>query len=410
MIRVPGDKSIAHRALMLALLADGRSTLRGVPDGLDVAATRRAVETLGARVTIDGDTLVVDGTGGALTVQAHLDCANSGTTMRLLTGLLATRAVHAILDGDTSLRARPMRRVTEPLAAFGARIRTSAEGTAPLDVRGNPDAQGGTVDLALTSAQLRAAVLLAALGAHGTTTLPPRSGVRDHTERLLRHAGVALEELPDATRLTGPAPVRPFALDVPGDLSSAAFLLAAAAVVPGASVTVEDVGINPTRTAFLDVLRRFGAIVEVYADAQEPEPRGRITVTGAALHAVHIGAAEAPLLIDELPLVGILGAFAHGTTVVEGAAELRVKESDRISAFADAARAVGATVTTAPDGFAVEGPARFRSAAIVTRGDHRIAMAFSVLAHAASIRVRLDDEDCIAVSYPGFADALAAVA
>jgi 3-phosphoshikimate 1-carboxyvinyltransferase len=396
---------------MLAALAAGTSRLGNVPDGLDVQSTQRAMRALGATLHVAGDgALIVAGCGGAFTAPAGpIDCGNSGTTMRLLTGLLATRAIDVTLTGDASLQSRPMRRVAGPLAAFGARIDLSGGGTAPMRVRGNPDARGAEVAVTVASAQVKSALLLAALGAHGRTRLSGELATRDHTERLLRAFGVPVDSAGGMLAIEGPAVLRATDLDVPGDISSAAFLFAAAAAVPGASVTVDDLGLNPTRTAFLDVLRRFGASVDVVPHADGAEPRGSVTVYGAPLKGIAIEPVEVPGLIDELPLVGVLGGFALGTTTVRGAAELRVKESDRIDAFAAAARALGIAVDTAPDGFAVHGPAQWHDGDVVTHHDHRIAMAFSVAARAAGVRLQLDDPDCAAVSFPNFAAALDAV-
>jgi 3-phosphoshikimate 1-carboxyvinyltransferase len=329
--------------------------------------------------------------------------------MRLLAGILATRPIVVTLTGDDSLRSRPMRRIAGPLAAFGTRIDLSERGTAPMTVHGNGSARGADVAVTIASAQVKSALLLAALGAHGRTRLTGELQTRDHTERLLGAFGVAVGRDGDALVLDGPAMLHATTIDVPGDISSAAFLLATAAAVPGAQVVVEDVGLNPGRTGFLDLLRRFGAEVEVVLTATSPEPRGRVTVRGASLRAVAIEPDEIPALIDELPLAGVLAAFARGTTTVRGAAELRVKESDRIESFAAAARAIGIEVQTAEDGFAVTGPARLHDGAIATHHDHRIAMAFSVAARAGEIAVALDDPDCAAVSFPGFATALEAV-
>ncbi|HEY0383719.1 MAG TPA: 3-phosphoshikimate 1-carboxyvinyltransferase [Candidatus Elarobacter sp.] len=407
---VPGDKSIAHRALILAALAQGESRLRNVPAGLDVRSTQRALRALGVTIREDGDALVVTGSGGALVDPGEpVDCGNSGTSIRLLAGVLATRALTVTLDGDASLRARPMRRVAEPLAAFGARIELAPGGTAPVVVHGNGAARGADVEITVASAQIKSAVLLAALAAHGPTRLTGALATRDHTERLFAAFGIACAHDGDALIVAGPQTPRATDVDVPGDVSSAAFLLAAAAAVPGARAVVAGVGLNPTRTAFFGVLRRFGAEVDVVANAGGAEPSGIVSVRGAALRAITIEPHEVPGLIDELPLVGVLGGFAHGTTVVSGAAELRVKESDRIETFAAAARALGVDVETFADGFAVRGPARWRDGAIVTASDHRIAMAFAVAARAAGVRVTLDDPDCVAVSFPGFAGALEAL-
>jgi 3-phosphoshikimate 1-carboxyvinyltransferase len=327
-----------------------------------------------------------------------------------MSGLLATRPLTVTLDGDASLRRRPMRRVADPLAAFGARLTLSPGGTAPLTIAGNGSAAAVELVVAVPSAQVKSAMLLAGLGARGRTRLRGELATRDHTERLLRAFGVRCEYEGEALVVDGPAALHPIDFTVPGDISSAAFLLAAAAAVPGAQVAIDDVGLNPTRTAFLEVLRRFGAEVSVTQTDAGAEPRGRIVVRGAPLHAIAIDPWEVPGLIDELPLIGVLGAFADGTTRVRGAAELRIKESDRIETFAAAARALGVEVTTAPDGFSVRGPARLHAGTIETAGDHRIAMAFAVAGRAAGVPVALDDPDCVAVSFPGFASALEAVA
>ena len=409
-LTVPGDKSIAHRSLILAALARGESRLRNVSAGLDVRSTQGALRALGIAIREDGDAVCVTGSGGALVApDAPLDCGNSGTSIRLLTGMLATRALTVSLDGDASLRVRPMRRVSQPLAAFGARIELAPGGTAPVVVHGNGDARGADIAITVPSAQIKSAVLLAALNAHGPTRLTGELATRDHTERLFEAFGIACEREGDALVVTGPQTPHAADVFVPGDVSSAAFLLAAAAAVPGARAVVADVGLNPTRTAFFDVLRRFGAEVDVTETDGGPEPRGTVSVRGAALRAIAIEPHEVPGVIDELPLVGVLGAFAHGTTVVSGAAELRVKESDRIETFAAAARALGVEVDTFADGFAVKGPARWHDGAVVTAGDHRIAMAFAVAGRAAGVRVALDDPDCAAVSFPGFASALEAL-
>jgi 3-phosphoshikimate 1-carboxyvinyltransferase len=410
-LTVPGDKSIAHRALIVAALARGESRLRNVPAGLDVRSTQRALRALGVAIRDEGDALVVAGSGGALVApDTPIDCGNSGTTIRLLAGVLATRALTVTLDGDASLRARPMRRIAQPLARFGAELALTRYGTAPFTVRGNGAARGAEIEIVVPSAQVKSAVLFAALGAHGPTRLTGKLATRDHTERLFRAFGMRCASDGGALVVDGPQTPHAIELDVPGDVSSAAFLLAAAAAVPGARAVLENVGLNPTRTAFLDVLRRFGAEVDVDVRGFGPEPHGRITVRGAPLRAIVVEPPEVPGLIDELPLTGVLGAFAQGTTVVTGASELRVKESDRIETFARAARAIGVEVETFDDGFAVHGPARFRDGAVVTAGDHRIAMAFAVAARVAGINVRLDDPDCMAVSFPGFTGALERVA
>jgi 3-phosphoshikimate 1-carboxyvinyltransferase len=374
------------------------------------AALARVMRALGARIEADGSTLRVEGCGGSFIAPPNpIDCGNSGTTMRLVAGILATRPLVVTLTGDDSLSMRPMERVAGPLAAFGAKITLSVSGGAPMTIVGNPAAHGVTAEVRVPSAQVKSALLLAGLNALGETRLTGALATRDHTERLLQAFGVPVESDATSVALTGPAPLEATEIDVPGDLSSAAFLFAAAAAVPGASVVVDEVGLNPTRTAFLDVLRRFGATVTVEPNGSAAEPRGRVRVEGAELRAVTIAPDEVPSLIDELPLVGVLGAFAEGVTSVRGAAELRVKESNRIDAFADAARALGITVETETDGFAVHGRATLHDGVVATHHDHRIAMAFAVAGQAGGVRVALDDPDCAAVSFPGFAAALDAV-
>jgi 3-phosphoshikimate 1-carboxyvinyltransferase len=409
-LRVPGDKSIAHRVLMLAALAEGTSRLRGLPDGLDVASTRRVLAGLGVTFRDEDGTVVVEGVAGRFRrPNGPLDCGNSGTTMRLMTGLLATRPLTVTLDGDDSLRRRPMRRVAGPLAPFGARIELSGNGTAPITIDGNAQARGVDAEVALASAQVKSALLLAALNAQGRTRVYGALASRDHTERLFTTFGVPMTRENGALIIDGPIVPRAADVEVPGDFSSAAFLLAAAAR-PGGHVAIDHVSLNPTRTAFLNVLRRFGAEVTTTEDDDHAEPLGRIVVRGAALRATTVDdPAEIPGLIDELPLVGVLGMFAQGTTVVRGAGEMRVKESDRIEMFARGARALGAQVETFEDGFAVHGPATLHDGAIVTAGDHRIAMAFAVAARIGGVYATLDDPDCVAVSFPGFTAALEAV-
>jgi 3-phosphoshikimate 1-carboxyvinyltransferase len=410
-LRVPGDKSIAHRVLMLAALAEGTSRLRGLPDGLDVASTRRVLTGLGVTFRDEGGTVIVEGVGGRFQEPSvPLDCGNSGTTMRLMMGLLATRPLTVTLDGDDSLRRRPMRRVAGPLAPFGATIELSPNGTAPMTIRGNAQARGVDAEVTLPSAQVKSALLLAALNAQGRTRVHGALASRDHTERLFATFGVPLVHEDGALIVEGPVVPRAADVEVPGDFSSAAFLLAAAAARPGGAVAVGRVSLNPTRTAFLDVLRRFGATVMTTEDGANAEPIGTIVVRGTTLRATTVeDPAEIPGLIDELPLVGVLGMFAQGTTIVRGAGELRVKESDRIETFANAARALGAQVETFEDGFAVHGPTKLHDGAIVTGGDHRIAMAFAVAGRLAGVRAVLDDPHCVAVSFPAFAAALGAV-
>ena len=411
-LRVPGDKSIGHRALLFGALATGTTRARNVPGGADVQATRRCLEALGVAIVDEADgILAIDGIGtqGFVLPSAPLDCANSGTTMRLLAAILASYGVTATLDGDASLRKRPMRRIATPLRSMGARVDLAAGDTAPLRVSATTPLRAIDYTLPVASAQLKTAVLLAGLRAQGRTVVRGPIGSRDHTERLLPAFGAALTRNGDALVIDGGQRLRATTIDVPGDPSSAAFWIAAAAIRPGSRVTIRDVSLNPTRLGFVDVLRRMGAQITTHIEVAEPEPRGTVSVIAAPLRATEVGASEVPAIIDELPLLGVVAAFAMGTTIVRGAEELRVKESDRIATFAQNAQAMGMAVETFPDGFAVHGGAPLHAATIAPHHDHRIAMAFAIAALGASGTTRLADAEVADVSYPGFFTTLAAL-
>ena len=363
-IRVPGDKSLTHRSLLLAALADGTSVIRGALDGGDTRSTADVLRVLGCSIPpLTGD-VVVHGTGlrGFTPPAIQLDCGNSGTTARLLMGVLAAQAFDAVLTGDASLRSRPMRRVTVPLAAMGARFdELGAPDRLPIRVR------GGALDAIdyvspHASAQVKSAVLLAGLCAGvGVSVTEPRPS-RDHTERMLTHLGVPLRQTATAagvvTTLDPVARLDPFTFDVPGDFSSAAFLIAFALLSDGPPLRIEGVGINPTRTGFLEVIRRMGADVSVEGEREScGEPVGDIVARRSSLRGTRVGAAEIPALIDEVPILAALAARADGETTIDGAAELRVKESDRIRAMADNLRGLGVEVEELPDGLTVQGSA-----------------------------------------------------
>lgn len=399
---VPGDKSISHRMLLLGALAHGKTHIGNLLDSADVRSTRGLIEALGVRVVDDGATVVVHGAGpGALRAPAEtIDCGNSGTTMRLGAGLVAGLPFVSRLDGDASLRRRPMRRVADPLRKLGAELELAEGGCAPLVVHGG-NLHGAEVRLTIASAQVKSAVLLAALNAEGETVLEGELGGRDHTERLLWHFGVDLK-VNGTIRLRGGARLQAADLRVPGDPSSAAFWIAAAAIVPGGSVTLHNVGINPTRMGFVRAVQRMGARVTVTRAHSECEPAGTIVAGFGPLRGTTIGADEVPAIVDELPLIAVLGCYASGVTEVRGAAELRVKESDRIAAIAADLRAMGAQIEVFDDGFRIEGPQRLHGAAVKSFGDHRIAMAMAVAALGASSPTTLDDASCVDISYPSF--------
>lgn len=399
---IPGDKSISHRMLMFGALAHGKTHITNLLDSADVRSTRGVIEALGVTVADVGDTVVVHGRGpeALRAPSAVLDCGNSGTTMRLMAGVLAAQPFASRLDGDDSLRLRPMRRIAEPLRALGAEIELAPGDRAPIFINGRP-LTATRYDLPMPSAQVKSALLFAALGAHGETIIGGELGGRDHTERLLWHFGVDLK-VDGTLRLRGGQKLRAADLRVPGDPSSAAFWLAAATIVRGASLQLPDVGINPTRMGFVRVLNRMGAKIGVSRSHSECEPVGTLLAEYATLHATTITADEIPALIDELPLIAVLATYATGVTEVRGAKELRVKESDRIEAIAVNLRAMGAEIEVLDDGFRIAGPQPLHGAAIRSFGDHRIAMAFAIAALGASSPSTIDDAACVAISYPGF--------
>ena len=413
-VAIPGDKSISHRAVLFAPLADGPVRVRGFLRAADTLSSLAAVRALGAEVADDGRTLTVSrgrfpdvGAAPPDAPVVAIDCGNSGTTTRLLLGLLAGRRVRARLDGDASLRRRPMARVVEPLRALGADIRYEGEeGRLPLLIVGAA-LRGGEHALKVPSAQVASALLLAGLAASGPVAVSGCRGARDHTQRLLGAMGADLATEPDAAVLRSGAPLRAVDIDVPGDPSSAAFLLGAALLVPGSGISVPNVLLNPTRTGFLDAMREMGADLEVRPATGGGEPMGTVGARTSLLRGIEIaGAARVATLVDEVPLLAVLAARAAGATRLRDAAELRVKESDRLAATAAGLRALGVRVDESPDGLDIVGnPAGFTTrgpAAIATHGDHRLAMAFAVAALASTGGATLDDEACVAVSFPEF--------
>ncbi len=411
-LSVPGDKSISHRVAMLASLADGRSRVTGFLRSEDCLNTLSAVESLGAEVIWEGDDLFIDGCGGLWKDNAAslLDLGNSGTGMRLIAGLIAGHDLTVTLTGDSSLSSRPMGRIAAPLQEMGANIESAPGVCAPLTIKGGR-LSGIHYCLPVASAQVKSCVLLAGLLASGKTCVVEPLETRDHTERLLIYMGVTLRidgrsievEGSDGSALHLEA--SEFA--IPGDFSSAAFWLAAAACRRGGEVTVRSLGVNPRRIAFLDLLRRMGADVTVgRVMGYDWEPRADVTVKGRGLHATDVGGGEIPNLIDELPLVAVLGAFAEGETVISNAEELRVKESDRITVMADALIAAGVDVTERPDGMVIRGGRVQGGCVVKSQGDHRIAMAMAILGLGADAPVDIRGTSCVATSYPGFIDDL----
>ncbi|MFL5939449.1 MAG: 3-phosphoshikimate 1-carboxyvinyltransferase [Gaiellaceae bacterium] len=411
-IAVPGDKSISHRALLLGAVADGETSVRGFGRSRDTEATLAAVRELGARVHEDEiDTLRIEGAGvrGLRATGAPIDCGNSGTTMRLLAGILAGQRGRFELTGDESLCRRPMERIAEPLAQMGVRVET-ADGTAPLTIEGG-ELRAIRYELPVASAQVKSCVLLAGLYAQGRTTVVEPLPTRDHTELMLQSAGVRVNR---QQRRISVGPAERLALGdvfVPGDFSAAAPFLVAATLLPGSELTIHDVGLNPRRTGLLEVLARMGARVTIFHRHRSGgEPVGDVEILSAELVATTVTAEEVPLLVDELPLFALAAAVARGTSRVEGARELRVKETDRIETVTTSLRALGAHITATDDGLEVRGvPARLKGGAMSSHGDHRIAMLGAVAGLVSRDGVELRDPEAVAVSFPGFFELLHSV-
>jgi len=403
-LRLPGCKGISHRALLLAALAEGPSRVVGLANGADVVSTVSVLERLGVEIAFpDARSVAVQGHGAAALREPDtvLDCGNSGTTMRMVAGMLAGRPALAVLTGDASLSARPMGRVTRPLQAMGATVDGRADGTlAPLTVRG-----GGLVGarhvLDVASGQVKTALLLAGLQASGLTEVVEPAPSRDHTERMLVALGAPVERLDRTTVRIGAGTPAPFSIEVPGDPSSAAFFVVAATLVPGSSVVLEDVSLNPDRIGYVDVLRRMGANIDVRETGQRVgEPVGDLAVESSPLTGIEIVGTEA--IVDELPVLAVAGAFAHGDTTISGASEMAVKESNRIETIAEILRGLGVAVEPRADGLVVHGGAP-QGAPVASRGDHRIAMAAAVGGAAAEGATTIAGWRSVGISYPGFA-------
>lgn len=404
-IRVPGDKSISHRALMLGAVAEGRSEVHGFLPGADCLATLAALEAMGVRIIRRDDTvLTIEGVGlhGLQRPAAALDMGNSGTAMRLMTGLLAGQSFDSILIGDESLARRPMERVAQPLRLMGARVDTR-DGRPPVRVSGGRRLSGIHYAMTVASAQVKSAVLLAGLYARGATSVREPAVTRDHTERMLEAFSQPVHREGDVVRLAPKGALRATRIEVPGDLSSATFMLLAGILAPAGELTVDDVGLNPTRTGILQILRLMGAEIDVHtrAGGARAEPLGRLVVRPSKLQAAAIPAELVPLAIDEFPAVFVAAAFACGETVICGAQELRHKESDRIAVMAAGLRALGVDVTETADGARIRGGAP-AAGVVDSRGDHRIAMAFAAGAVGAAGPVRILDTANVATSFPGF--------
>ena len=409
---LPGDKSVSHRYAMLAALAEGTSELRHFSAAADCHSTLDCMNALGAEVKADKDTVRVTGRGmaGLKSSWRALDAGNSGTTMRLLSGILAGQSFSSKLTGDGSLQKRPMKRVIGPLREMGAEIRARDDNFAPLEIRG---AKLKAIDyqMPMASAQVKSAVLLAGLFAEGVTSVTEPARTRDHTELALEEFGAGIEKdgrtirIHGLLRANGGGRLLAKSLDVPGDLSSAVFFIAAASLFADSNVLLHNVGLNPTRTAILDVFASMGAAIQILGlKSAHGEIVGDLAVKGASLKGGVIASAQIPLVIDELPMLAALGPYTEEGIEIRDAAELRVKESDRIAALAENLRRMGASVEERPDGLKVQGRAagKLRGAEIDPRGDHRIAMAFAVAGLAAEGNTVIRDADCAGVSFPTF--------
>jgi 3-phosphoshikimate 1-carboxyvinyltransferase len=439
-LRLPGDKSISHRALLLATLADGECRITGAGDGADVRSTAGIMRALGARVEPDGagvgaaerggapgrgrnvDYRVVSpGADGLRTPEGTLDCGNSGTSLRLIAGMLAGLPLTAVLDGDASLRRRPVARIIEPLRAMGAELHArNDDSLPPLTVVGHTPLRAADISTPVPSAQVKSAILLAALRAEGRTTVRERVATRDHTERMLRARGVPVDRVADpdggvAWSIEGGTAVQAIDQRVPGDVSAAAFWLVAGSIHPDAELTLRDVGVNPTRRAIIDLLRRMGADIEERpvdgggdapaegdGDGDAGEPMADLTVRSSDLRAIELGPEDVAAAIDEIPVLCLAATRARGTTTIRGAGELRHKESDRIAGIAAGLAAMGASVEVDGDDLRIYGDAALRGAVTDSLDDHRLAMTFAVAGLIASDPVTIERPGSAAISYPGF--------
>lgn len=412
-IRVPGDKSISHRAVMLGAIAKGTTMISGFLAGEDCLSTIRIFSQLGVHIERNGTTVIVKSpgiTGWRNPIEA-LDAGNSGTTARLLLGILAGSRVTAEVIGDRYLSKRPMRRVTNPLKEMGASFASDHEtGTLPLTVNGT-QLQSISYDMPIASAQVKSAILFAGLSAQGTTTVTEIATSRDHTERMLRQFGATVQTEATAVSIVGGQSLQACDVKVPGDISSAAFFMCAAAMVRGSSLTFQDVGLNPTRTGIIDFLEEMGAQVFIKQSGEsDGEPYGELTVQSSNLRAVEIGGALIPRLIDELPVIALLATQATGTTIIKDAEELRVKETDRIEAVCSELRKLGALIEPTPDGMRITGPTKLKGATLSSHGDHRLGMMAAIASLVTEGPVQIEDASCINVSYPGFFDDLHSLA
>lgn len=412
-LSVPGDKSVSHRAAIIGAIARGQTTIANFSPALDCRRTLECLEAIGARPRFSADgKLIVEGLGlrGLREPQDVLDVGNSGTTLRVLPGVLAGQEFFSVITGDASVRGRPMARVIDPLRDMGARITGRRGGSfAPLAIDGRV-LHGTSYRTPVPSAQVKTAILLAGLLAEGRTTVAEISSSRDHTERMLKHFGAAIDRADLSATVTGGKQFEGADVSVPGDLSSAAFFLVAVALVPGSSLILKDVGVNPTRTGIIEALTNMGAEIQMQnLSGKSNEPRADLFVKSAGLHGTTVEGELIPQVIDELPVLAVAATQAEGRTVVRNARELRVKESDRIATLVSELRKLGAKIEELDDGFMVEGPVKLKGAPVESHGDHRIAMALAIAGLVASGTTSIHEPECIDVSFPDFERSLASL-
>ncbi|MBG9452808.1 3-phosphoshikimate 1-carboxyvinyltransferase [Lysinibacillus sphaericus] len=404
-LTIPGDKSVSHRSVMFGAIATGKTTVDGFLLGEDCLSTIDCFRKLGVKIDVEGTNVSIDSPGieGWQEPTEVLYTGNSGTTTRLMLGILAGSNVHSVMTGDASIGKRPMRRVIDPLRQMGAHITGRADGQyTPLAIQGTT-LQAIDYHMPVASAQVKSAILLAGLRAEGTTIVRETEVSRDHTERMLRQFGAQVDVVDGVIALQGGQTLTGTHVSVPGDISSAAFFLVAGAICEGSKITLENVGINPTRDGIIEVLHNMGASISVMPNEDsQSEPTATITIETSALKGTTIGGDIIPRLIDEIPILALLATQANGKTIIKDAEELKVKETDRITAVVDELKKLGASIEATEDGMIIEGPTALRGARLKTYGDHRIGMMGAVAALITDGSVTLDDAECIAVSYPSF--------
>ena len=411
-ITVPGDKSISHRGLLLGAIAEGTTTIHNLSSSVDVWSTWRCLKQLGVEIIEKDDSLEVIGKGfyGLKPPSKRLDCGNSGTTMRLMTGILAAQPFKTTLVGDYSLNQRPMKRIIEPLTQMGAKIESQPGGLAPLTISGSK-LNATYYKSPVASAQVKSAILLAGLHARGTTTVNEPHLSRDHTERMLADFGVIVNRAGLSVSLDGGKVLHGSEVRVPGDFSSSAFFIGAALIVPNSELTIKNAGLNPTRTGMLAILKHTGAKIEIEPYQQKSsEPVGDINVFTSRLNGIEIPPDLVPKLIDEVPILAVIATQAKGTTKLTGAKELRVKESDRLNAIVNNLSLMGVQIEELEDGFIIEGQQKLKGAVVDSYGDHRIAMAFAVAGLIAEGETQIKNSECVEISMPNFFETLQEIA